>query len=132
MAPSLLLDTHILVRWLSGQKLSRDQKRVLDLAARRQEKLGLSAASLLEFAILVGDGRIRLTSSLDQFFDELKANPLIELFPITYEVALESAYLGVLRDPADRSIVATARTHGLRLLTSDQRIIASNLVSVID
>jgi PIN domain nuclease of toxin-antitoxin system len=37
-----------------------------------------------------------------------------------------------LRDPGDRVIVATARVHRLRLLTSDQRIIESALVPVID
>jgi len=37
-----------------------------------------------------------------------------------------------LRDPADRAIVATARVHRLRLVTSDQRIIESKLVLVIE
>jgi PIN domain nuclease of toxin-antitoxin system len=32
----------------------------------------------------------------------------------------------------DRVIVATARTHRLKLVTSDQRIIDSQLVPVID
>jgi PIN domain nuclease of toxin-antitoxin system len=36
-----------------------------------------------------------------------------------------------LRDPSDRAIVATARVRNLRLLTSDQRIIGSNLVAVV-
>lgn len=38
----------------------------------------------------------------------------------------------VSRDPADRAIVATARVHRLRLVTSDQRIIESKLVPVIE
>jgi PIN domain nuclease of toxin-antitoxin system len=37
-----------------------------------------------------------------------------------------------LRDPADAAIVATARVHGLRVVTSDQRIIAVNVVSTIE
>jgi len=53
--------------------------------------------------------------------------------PFTIEVASEVAALGdVLRDPADRAIVATARVHRLRLVTSDQRIIDSNLVAAIE
>jgi PIN domain nuclease of toxin-antitoxin system len=49
-----------------------------------------------------------------------------------YEVALEVASLGGdLRDPAVRAIISTARVHRLRLLTSDQRIIESNLVPVV-
>ena len=39
---------------------------------------------------------------------------------------------GVLRDPADRAIVATARIHRLRLVTSDQRIVESKLVPVVE
>jgi PIN domain nuclease of toxin-antitoxin system len=35
-----------------------------------------------------------------------------------------------LLDPADRTIVATARVHGLRLVSSDRRIIDSGLVTV--
>jgi PIN domain nuclease of toxin-antitoxin system len=133
MAPSLLLDTHILIRWFASPNLlSREQRRVLDQALRREEQLGISATSLLEFAILVGDGKLRLSKPLDHVLDELRTNPCIELLPITHAIALEAAYLGVLRDPADRAIVATARVHGLRLLTSDQRIVSSNLVSVID
>ncbi|HTS30516.1 MAG TPA: PIN domain-containing protein [Bryobacteraceae bacterium] len=49
------------------------------------------------------------------------------------EVAQEAAALaGALRDPGDCVIVATARSHGLKLLTSDQRIIDSDLVPVIE
>jgi PIN domain nuclease of toxin-antitoxin system len=47
-------------------------------------------------------------------------------------VALDVAALRVLRDPADRAIAATARVHRLRLVTSDQRIIESKLVPVVE
>jgi PIN domain nuclease of toxin-antitoxin system len=47
-------------------------------------------------------------------------------------VAAEIAVLETLRDPADRVIVATARVHRLRLVTSDQRIIDSRLVAVVE
>jgi PIN domain nuclease of toxin-antitoxin system len=48
------------------------------------------------------------------------------------EPALDVADLELLRDPADRAIVATARVHRLRLLTSDQRIATSGLVPVVE
>jgi len=133
MAPSILLDTHILVRWLSAPKLlSAEQRRVLDRAIRHREQVAVSAISLMEFAILAGDGKLRLRKPLDQVLSGLQADSMIAVLPITYEIALEAAYLGVLRDPADRAIVATARAHRLRLLTSDQRIVGSNLVSIVD
>jgi PIN domain nuclease of toxin-antitoxin system len=131
--PRLLLDTHIVVRWLSeAKKLSREQQRVLDDAMRRGECVGVSAISLLEIAVLA-QGRQRITTGLDELLHELDTNPAFRIMPLTTDVAREVAALGDgLRDPADRAIVATARIHRLRLLTADQRIIQSNLVPVIE
>jgi PIN domain nuclease of toxin-antitoxin system len=125
------LDTHVAVRWLlEVKKLSREQIRAIEGAERRTEPVGLSAMSLLEIAVLTTQGKLRLR--VDEFFEELQANPLFRILPLSYEVALEVASLGVaLRDPADRVIVATARVHRLRLMTLDQRIIESKLVPVL-
>jgi len=112
------------------KKLSREQVRAIEEAVRRTEPVGLSAMSLLEIAVLTSQGKLRLR--VDEFFEELQANPLFRILPLSYEVALEVASLGVaLRDPADRVIVATARVHRLRLMTLDQRIIESKLVPVL-
>ena len=131
MLPRFLLDTHVVIRWLfEDKKLSREQARVLEAAVRRAEPVALSAMSLLEIAMLTSQGRLR--SRVDEFFEELQANPLFRILPLSYEVALVVASLGGdLRDPADRAIIATARVHRLRLLTSDQRIIESGLVPVV-
>jgi PIN domain nuclease of toxin-antitoxin system len=93
----------------------------------------LSSMSLLEIAVLESQGRVKLKTSLQEFFDDLQVNPIFQILPLTYEIAQEVAAMGsVLRDPADRAIVATARVHRLRLVTSDQRIVGSKLVPVID
>lgn len=129
----LLADTHVLVRWLfAAHRLSKEQRRLLDVAVKRREPVAISAMTLLEIATLVSDGKLEIDTGLGEFLDRLQEDVVIQLLPISYEVALEVAYLGTLRDPADRAIVATARVHGLRLLSSDQRIVSSNLVSVID
>ena len=132
MIPRLLLDTHVLVRWLlQAKKLSAEQTRTLEGTTRRAEPVALSAASLIEIAVLTSDGKLRLP--LDEFFNDLQANPLFRVLPLTYEIASEVGSLGRnLRDPADRVIVATARVHRLRLVTSDQRIIESKLIPVVD
>jgi PIN domain nuclease of toxin-antitoxin system len=127
------LDTHVLIRWLfEAGKLSRTQLRALESAVRRGEPLAISAISLLEITVLASGGRPGLKVSLDEVFQVLNSNPVFRILPLTYEVALDVALLGVLRDPADRAIAATARVHRLRLVTSDQRIIESKLVQVID
>ena len=48
-------------------------------------------------------------------------------------VARESTRLGgrMRGDPADQQIVATARVHGLRLVTCDERIRRSETVAVV-
>jgi PIN domain nuclease of toxin-antitoxin system len=129
--PQLLLDTHVVIRRLvDARRLSREQARAMEAAARRTEPLAISAISLVEIATLVGDGKLRL--KLDEFFADLQSHPVFQILPLSYEIATEVALLGVLRDPADRAIVATARVHRLRLVTSDQRIVESKLVPVVD
>ena len=74
----------------------------------------------------------KIAGRADQIFSVLETNPMFEILPITIPIAMDAGALMMLRDSADRTIVATARVHGLRLLTSDQRIIDSKLVSVVD
>jgi PIN domain nuclease of toxin-antitoxin system len=133
VALGLLLDTHVAIRWLvQPKRLSHDQLHALREATRRHEQVWISAISLLEIAVLFSAGRHRLPTTVGVVFKELTSNPTLQVLPLTFEIAYEIAAIGGgLRDPADRAIVATARVHHLRLLTSDQRIIASNLVPVI-
>lgn len=105
---------------------------MLEAAVRRGEPVALSAISLLEIAVLASGVKPLFQAPLDEFFQELNSNPVFRVLPLTYEVALEVASLGALRDPADRAIAATARVHGLRLVTSDRRIIDSQLVQVVE
>ena len=88
--------------------------------------------SLLEIAMLAGGEKALVKLPLEDFFRDLSSNPVFRVLPLSYEVALEAAALGGLRDPADRAIAATARVHRLRLVTSDQRIIESKLVPVLE
>ncbi len=133
MNARFLLDTHILVYWLAiPKKLSREQTRVLREAVRRREPVAISAITLLEMAILFGEGRTRSAIPVNQLFSEIESNPAFQIVPLTVDVASEVAALGdSLRDPADRTIVSTARLRKLRLVTSDRRIIDSNLVSTV-
>lgn len=133
MSPALLLDTHVLVRWLaSPQKLSRDQSHVLRDAMRNRRPVAVSAISLLEIAVLFGTDASRTEVPARRILDSIESIPALQIEPFTIEIAEEVAAIGgALRDPADRAIVCTARVRGLRLLTSDQRIIESRLVPVL-
>ena len=133
MSPRFLLDTHIFVHWLAApKKLSREQARVLREAVRRREQVTISAISLLEIAVLFGQGSARSDVPVDDLLGEIESNPTLQILPFTVDVAAEVAALGdSLRDPADRAIVCTARVRKLRLISSDRRIIESNLVPVV-
>ena len=134
LTPRFLLDTHVVVRWLAEPKrLSQDQIRALRGAVRRGEPLALSAVTLLEIAILFAAGGNRLRVPVRELFAALDPGAGFHVVPLDVEIAAEVAALGdMLRDPADRAIVATARVHRLRLVTSDQRIIESKLVPVLE
>jgi PIN domain nuclease of toxin-antitoxin system len=105
---------------------------VFEAAVRRGEPVAFSAISLLEIALLASGKKPVLKGPLDEFFQDLNSNPSFRILPLTYEVALEVAFLGALRDPSDRAIAATARVHRLQLVTSDLRIIESKLVGVVE
>jgi PIN domain nuclease of toxin-antitoxin system len=134
LAPHLLLDTHVLVRWLlEPKRLSREQARILRDANRRGEPLAFSAITLLEIAVLFGRNRTGLRVPIRELFSALDAGTGFQVVPIDVEVAAEVAELGdMLRDPADRAIVASARVQHLRLVTSDRRIIESKLAPVVE
>lgn len=88
--------------------------------------------SLLEIALLASE-KGRLRGKRDELLHLIETNPVFTIMPLSFAIASEVAALGPsLRDPGDRTIVATARIHRLRLVTSDQRIIDSGLVQTIE
>jgi PIN domain nuclease of toxin-antitoxin system len=130
LTPDLLLDSHVLVWWLTEpKKLSRDQLRVVREAVRQGKLLPLSGMSLIEIAVMRHPSR----RSNREILSVLRPDEGFRIIPIDIEIAKEIDAIGdSLRDPGDRVIVATARVHRLRLVTSDQPIIASKLCPVVE
>ncbi len=129
----LVLDTHVLLWWLSDSgRLSRPQLNALKKVSA-DSPAHVSDISLWEIATLAQLGRIRLRMPLREWLDIALEPPWVELQAISPAVAAEVASLpdSFHRDPGDRIIVATARVLGARLLTRDKAIIASGLVPVI-
>src|SRR5688572_19231185 len=101
---------------------------------RRRESSGAGCRyCLMGIATLLELNRIKLSLPLREWLDRATAPPRVECTPITPAVAAEVAALPgwFHRDPADRIIVATARIHGARLLTRDERIIDAGLVETV-
>ena len=131
---TLLLDTHALIWWLGDDtQLSAKQRAAIQDTESKGEALNIAAISLWELAKLIELGRVEIAGTPDVLFDELDGHPLLRILPLTPRIALESTRLGAgfHKDPADQLIVATARAHALRLVTSDDRIRKCGVVSVI-
>ncbi len=120
----LLLDTHVWI-WLNNgsPELKSTTIRDIDHAAENGE-LFISAISVWEIATLVAKKRIILRISIHDWIDQALLQPGIELIPLLPTIAIESTLLpdGLNADPADRIIVATARTKLLTLVTRDENI----------
>jgi PIN domain nuclease of toxin-antitoxin system len=131
---TLAFDTHALIWWIAGDdRLSAPQIAALRRAEARGEPIGVPAICFWEMAKLVERGRLELNVPLDDVFDEIEDHPGIRVLELTPRVALESTRLGsgFHTDPADQMIAATARVHGLKLVTADERIRASRVVAVV-
>ena len=131
---TLAFDTHTLVWWLTGhERLSAAQAAALQRAEARGDRIGVPAICFWEIAKLIERGRLELEIPTDEVFEEIEEHPTIRVLELSPRIALESTRLGsgFPADPADQLIAATARVHGLRLVTADDRIRASRVVGVV-
>ena len=131
----LLLDTHVLLWWLdapggAAPRLTAAQSRALDLSREIGEQVGVAAITLWEIAKAVELRRVAFDQELDVVLRSIEHHPMLRVIRLDGYVARESTLLGsrMRGDPSDQLIVATARVHGLRLVTADERIRRSETV----
>jgi PIN domain nuclease of toxin-antitoxin system len=113
----VLLDTHVLVWWLTDAR---------ELSARAREVVGaptnvvfVSAVSVWELRIKEALGKVKLPANFAQV---LEAQPFEQLaMTVTHAHALKQLPLHH-RDPFDRMLIAQARSDGLTLLTRDAMV----------
>jgi PIN domain nuclease of toxin-antitoxin system len=109
---NLLLDTHVLIWWDEGRRLSGAARRAIEAA----DSVYASAVSAWEVAIKIGLGRLRPARTVEEAADE---SGFLEL-PITFRHAQRVSGLPAHhRDPFDRLLVAQAEVEGLTLVTRD-------------
>lgn len=123
---ALLLDTHIWLWYAEGnaERLTATGVRKLD-QARQAEGLRISPISVWEIGVQYAKGRIQLSAPLRDWVRDALAPAGITLLPLDAESAAESTLLPgePHGDPADRFLIAAARTKGLVLATRDKAII---------
>jgi PIN domain nuclease of toxin-antitoxin system len=113
---NLLLDTHILLWWLSGSRRLRSSARK---AIADSARAYVSAATVWEIAIKIALGKLEFRGEMAE---QLAMNNLLSL-AVTVPHALAAGALPVHHiDPFDRMLIAQAKIESLTLLTHDGRL----------
>jgi PIN domain nuclease of toxin-antitoxin system len=129
----ILLDTNaLLILTMRPERLSRAATRAI---ARAMTGNGVSIASitLWEIALLIDKRRVTIHGSTEAFLRELAQRPRLLVLELSPEIAAMAFQFrpDFPGDPADRIIAATARVHGLALVTRDRRLQESALLRTI-
>jgi PIN domain nuclease of toxin-antitoxin system len=113
---SLLLDTHVVLWWLSDDaSLDDDIKTRLD----HEPDIYVSAASLWEVGIKQAIGKLTDPANLLEHIRDSAFRPL----PMTFEHAIAASRLPLIhRDPFDRMLIAQAVCEDLTLVTRDPEV----------
>lgn len=127
MPEPLLLDTHVWIWFATGGEARLRQDAVASIqAAGREGRLYLADISLWETAMLAAKGRIELGLDTASWLREAIRRTCMAIIPINAAIAADSCAVELRHhDPADRLIVATARSAGACLLTADTQIYAA-------
>ena len=120
----ILLDTHTWIWSHSATKLLSGNVEKL-IKKTQTDQRAIASISIWEFAMMVTKGRINVKIDPKRWLNNAIDNSGLRVIELTPEIAMESCNLpgSFHKDPADRIIVATARTHNLTLLTKDRKII---------
>lgn len=128
-----LLDTHVLL-WLAlePKRLSKRATQLIERAGKR-DGLAIASITLWEIAMLVARGRVAIQGTTSNWTTELLARSgvaVVELSPTIAELATTFGP-DYSRDPVDQLIGATARAHGMSLVTADAKLRESPLLHCV-
>ena len=116
----VVLDTSALLFW------TLDRPRLSEAAASAitdADRVLVSSISIWEIGIKVSKGRLSIPIPVREYAERLQLVDRVEVLPVDTETWLTSLELQwEHRDPADRSIVATALLRSCPLVTSDTTI----------
>lgn len=115
----VLLDTCALIWWtLDPEKLSKTAARTCN----RIHKTGgvISSISIWEIGIKIKKGRIDIGISLEEYVSRLKQLSNLEIVSVDEDIWVKSISLDWShKDPADRTIVATATLRDIPIISKD-------------
>ena len=112
-----LLDTHVLLWWLSDDLQLGERSRQMIRDPRNQ--IFVSAASTWEISIKSALGKLDVPADIDSVVEDEGFSKL----PISlYHGQLAGQLPSIHRDPFDRMLIAQAQSEGLILMTADETI----------
>lgn len=122
----ILLDTHVLIWAFSDSPRLGTQARLRIDEERQVQRVGISAITPWEIALLVAKRRLELGVDVREWVNKALRWPGVELYPIDSDIAVESVELpgNAHNDPADRFLIATARNRSATLVTADAKILS--------
>jgi PIN domain nuclease of toxin-antitoxin system len=120
----LLLDTHVLLWWVSADRRLSTETR--DLIAATDNEVAVSAASFWEIAIKISLRRIEI--DLQQLLTVVKADGFEELPVRAAHTVLLPSLPPLHNDPFDRLLIAQAIAEGHKLVTRDAAILGYTAV----
>jgi PIN domain nuclease of toxin-antitoxin system len=118
----VLLDTCALVWWtLDPKRLSARAKEACDNI--KIEGAIISSISIWELGIKLKRGKLEINISLEEYVNRLKQLGTLKIIPVDETIWIKNLSLDwTHRDPADRTIVATAQLKNLPIITKDDFI----------
>ena len=112
-----LLDTHILLWWLSDDK--KLDKKIRDLIAKPTTRIFVSTVSIWEIVIKKSLNKLKAPDNLKEMLYEND----FEILPITADHALYLEHLPAIHnDPFDRLLIAQSIVEDLIIITVDEII----------
>lgn len=124
----VVLDTHVAV-WWTTEPARLGTKAAAAIAGA--DRIGIPAIVYWEVSLLVRKERLHLEIPVSEWAERVQLIPRVESIPLTAEIALLADTLDMHADPADRFIVATARSRGASVLTKDRLIRSQRIVKAI-
>lgn len=120
----LTLDTHVLLWYTEGMKLTQNQINLIE-KAREKGCLYISAISIWEITMLASKNKIAFAISLNEWIDKILSTPGLNLIDLSIPILVQSCELLHYphKDPADRLIISSSRHINSYLMTFDQKII---------
>ncbi|MCF6326293.1 MAG: type II toxin-antitoxin system VapC family toxin [Devosiaceae bacterium] len=121
----ILLDTCTVIWTGTNRAISTSAADIIDECSDRNETLFVSPITAWELGILVSKGRFSFSMDIAIWFENYVGNEAAELLQLSSKTLLASSFLpgNPPNDPGDRIIIATARQHGLRIMTRDKKIL---------